>query len=127
MIIPMLVCKDVVQEIDFCKTAFGAEELSRRDSKTGHVIHALLSIDGSMLMVHDESPHLTSQSPKPDGSASVVTYLYCANVDDVIASAPACGARVLLPAEDQFWGDRVGRIIDPAGHVWNIAACLKAE
>lgn len=32
------------------------------------------------------------------------------------------GTKVLIPAEDQFWGDRVGRIIDSPGHVWNIAA-----
>ncbi len=30
--------------------------------------------------------------------------------------------RVLLPAADQAWGDRVGRLIDPAHHVWNVAS-----
>lgn len=52
----------------------------------------------------------------------MVIYLYFENVDAVIERAEAAGARVLLPAQNQFWGDRVGRIIDPAGHVWNIAA-----
>ncbi|HZQ45988.1 MAG TPA: VOC family protein [Verrucomicrobiae bacterium] len=58
----------------------------------------------------------------PAGSSPVVIYLYFENVDAVIERAEAAGARVLLPAQNQFWGDRVGRIIDPAGHVWNIAA-----
>ena len=48
-------------------------------------------------------------------------YLYLPDVDATIDRAVAAGARVVLAAEDQAWGDRVGRIIDPASHVWNIA------
>jgi PhnB protein len=48
-------------------------------------------------------------------------------VDSVIVRAVTAGARVLLPAADQFWGDRVGRIVDPSGHVWNIAARIKTK
>ena len=43
----------------------------------------------------------------------------------MIERAKHVGAQVLLPAADQFWGDRVGRILDPSGHVWNIAARLE--
>lgn len=122
MIIPMLVCKDAGKEIDFCKGAFDAVELSRRTAKDGSVIHALLSIRDSMIMVHDESPHLGSKAPLADGSSSVVNYFYCDDVDAVIQIAVAFGASVLIPTADQFWGDRVGRLIDPSGHVWNIAS-----
>jgi PhnB protein len=118
----MLVCRDAAAEIDFCQRAFGAVELSRREAEDGSVVHATLKIEESLLMVHDESPHLASRAPQKDGSSSVVTYLYGDEVDAVIERAMAAGAKVLLPAEDQFWGDRVGRIVDPAGHVWNIAA-----
>lgn len=124
MLIPMLVCTDPEAEIQFCKAAFGATELSRRAAQDGHVIHATLMIHQSLLMVHDVSSHLASRPPGQDGSSPVVTYLYGEEVDPVIERAIAAGARVLLPAEDQFWGDRVGRIMDPAGHVWNIAARL---
>lgn len=122
MIIPMLVCRDAEAELNFCVQVFGAVELSRRTAENGSVMHATLMIHQSMLMVHNESPHLASRAPLTDGSASVVTYLYDENVDEIIERSVALGAKVLMPAEDQFWGDRVGRIIDPAGHVWNIAA-----
>lgn len=122
MIIPMLVCRDAGAELDFCVQAFGAAELSRRTAEDGSVVHATLMIHQSLIMVHNETPHLASKAPQVDGSSSVVTYLYDENVDEIIKRAVALGARVLMPAEDQFWGDRVGRIIDPAGHVWNIAA-----
>ncbi len=122
MIIPMLVCRDADAELEFCVQAFGAVELSRRTAEGGKIIHATLMIHQSLIMLHNESPHLASKAPQPDGSSSVVTYLYDENVDEIISKATALGAKILMPAEDQFWGDRVGRIIDPAGHVWNIAA-----
>lgn len=106
----------------FYKSAFGAEELSRRPLQDGTVLHATLTIDGAMLMVHSESPNLASRAPQPDGNSSVVIYRYVHDVDSVIERAVAAGANVLLPVKNQFWGDRVGRIIDPSGHVWNIAS-----
>ena len=120
----MLVCLDAGAEIDFCKAAFGAVELSRRSGADGAVIHATLRIDEAVVMVHCEFAPLLSRAPQPDGSSSVVIYLYVQNADSVIKRAEDVGARVLLPAADQFWGDRIGRIIDPSGHVWNIAARL---
>ena len=124
MIIPMLVCADAARQIEFCKAAFDAVELSRRAGADGRVVHATLSIHESLFMVHDDSPHLGSRPPPADGSSPVVTYLYCDDVDTTMAKAVAAGARVLMPAADQFWGDRVGRIIDPAHHVWNVTTRL---
>jgi PhnB protein len=37
----------------------------------------------------------------------------------------ANGARVLVPLQDQFWGDRVAWFIDPAGHVWTVASRIE--
>jgi PhnB protein len=121
-VIPMLVCRNAASEMDFCKTAFGAVELSRRSAPDDSVVHATLSIGGTMVMVHGVFPHLASRAPEPDGSSPVVIYVYVEDADRVIERAVAFGAKVLIPAADQFWGDRVGRIIDPAGHVWNVAA-----
>jgi PhnB protein len=120
-VIPMLVCLDAASEIEFCKAAFGAVELSRRSGPDGTVIHATLRIGEAMVMVHGEVPVLASRAPQSDGSSSVVIYLYLEGVDIVIGRAVAAGARILIPVADQFWGDRVGRIIDPSGHVWNVA------
>ncbi len=124
MVIPMLVCRDGASEIEFCKSAFGALELSRREGSDGTVVHATLAIGGAMVMIHGEFPALGSRAPQPDGSSPVVIYLYVQEVDSVIERAVRTGARVLIQAADQAWGDRVGRIIDPSGHVWNVATRL---
>ena len=124
-VIPMLVCLDGASEINFCKTAFGAVELSRRSSPDGTVVHATLSIGQNMVMVHGVVPALASHAPQSDGSSPVVIYLYLEDVDAVMERAVAAGARVLIPVTNAPWGDRVGRIIDPSGHVWNVANRLK--
>jgi PhnB protein len=121
-VIPMLVCRDGAAEIGFCKAAFGAVEVSRRAAEDGSVTHATLGIGELLIMVHGETEHLASRAPQPDGSSPVVIYLYLENVDAVIERAVAAGARILTPLADQFWGDRMARIIDPAGHVWNVAS-----
>ena len=121
MLIPMLTCSDTAAEIQFCKDAFGAILLSERVWSDGKIIHATLAIAGALFMVHGEIAHLKSRSPQTDGSSSVVIYLYVPDPDHTMEAALQCGARILLPVEDQPWGDRVGRAMDPAGHVWNIA------
>jgi PhnB protein len=126
-VIPMLVCRDAASEIDFCKAAFGAVELSRRADADGTVVHATLTIGEATIFVHGEFPALASRPPPLDGSSSVVIYVYLEDVDRVIDRAVAAGARVLIPVTNAFWGDRVGRIIDPSGHVWNVATRAKDE
>jgi PhnB protein len=121
----MLMCRDPEAEIAFCAAAFGAEELSRRSGDDGQILHATLHIGGLMLMVHGETPWMTSRPPALDGSSPVVIYLYLPEVDVLMERAVAAGARVLFPVEDQFWGDRKGSIVDPEGHLWNIASRVK--
>jgi PhnB protein len=117
----MLVCRNASSEIEFCKAAFGAVEVSRRSAQDGSVLHATLKIGSAMIMVHGETPNLASRAPDADGSSPVVIYLYLQDMDAAIERAIASGARLLIPAKNSSWGDRVGRVIDPEGHVWNVA------
>lgn len=43
------------------------------------------------------------------------------HVDKVIAAAAEHGARILVPAEDKFWGGRSGYFADPDGYPWEVA------
>jgi PhnB protein len=126
-IIPMLVCRNASSEIEFCKTAFGAVEVSRRTAQDGSVVHAALKVGTAMIMVHGEVPTLASRAPQVDGSSAVVIYFYLQDVDAVIDRAVGAGARLLLPATNASWGARVGRIVDPEGHVWNIATRINEK
>lgn len=121
VIIPRLFCKDPAKEIDFCVGALEAVELGRRRGPDGAVVHALLTIRGEMIMIEGEWPSLPSRAPASDGSSPVVIFLYVEDVDRVVERASALGAETLVPAQDQFWGDRIAWIMDPSGHVWTLA------
>jgi PhnB protein len=125
VVIPRLFCRDVVAEIDFCKNTFGAVELVRRSGPDGTAAHALMTIGPAMIMIEAEWPSLASRAPKPDGSSPVVIYVYVEDVDQTVERAVAGGAKVLVPVANQFWGDRIGWVMDPSGHVWTIATRIE--
>ena len=124
-VLPMLVCRDVATEIDFCKTTFNAIEKVRRPGPDGKAAHAALTINEAMIMLECEWPSVSSRPPQTDGSSPVIIYVYVENVDSAIERAVAAGGKILIPAKDQFWGDRTARIIDPEGHVWMISSRIE--
>jgi len=124
-IIPRLYCRDVAAEIDFCKNTFGAVEGVRRPGPDGKAAHAMMMIGPAMLMIEAEWPGLPSRAPTPDGSSPVVIYVYVEDVDKTVERAVAAGAKVLSPVQNQFWGDSIGSVMDPAGHVWTIATRIE--
>jgi len=125
VVMPRLYCRDVAAEMDFCKTVFGAVELNRRPGPDGKAAHGLMTIGPAMIMIEAEWPGFASRAPVPDGSSPVVIFVYVEDVDGAIERAVAAGSKVLVEAKDQFWGDRTGWIMDPAGHVWTIASRIE--
>lgn len=122
LVMPRLVCRDAAAEMDFCIRTFDAEDLNRRLGPDGKVVHGLLKISGEMVMIEGEWPGLPSRPPTPDASSPVVIFVYVPDVDATLARAVANGATVLVPLQDQFWGDRIAWFSDPAGHVWTVAS-----
>ena len=128
VVMPRLFCRDVAAEIDFCEKTFGAVERVRRPGPDGTVAHALMTIGPAMIMIEAEWPGLTSRAPKPDGSSPVAIFVYVEDVDKTVEHAVKGGAKVLVPVENQFWGDRIGWVMDPSdpsGHVWTIATRIE--
>ena len=72
-------------------------------------------------MIEMEWPSLASRGPSLDASSPVVIFVYVEDVDQTIERAVGRGAQVLVPAKNQFWGDRTAWIMDPSGHVWTVA------
>jgi PhnB protein len=125
VVIPRLFCRDVAAAIDFCTNTFGAVERVRRPGPDGTVAHALMTIGPAMIMIEAEWPGVASRAPKADGSSPVVIYVYVEDVDKTVERAVAGGAKVLIPVSNQFWGDRIGWVMDPSGHVWTIATRIE--
>ena len=104
---------------------FGATERLRLDGPDGKIGHAELQIGDSLIMLADEDPEMGALGPRKVGGSSVGIHLYLADVDAATARAVAGGAKLTRPVADQFYGDRLGTIEDPFGHIWHIATHIE--
>ncbi len=123
---PMLTVQDAAAAIDFYKKAFAAEERFRMPTPDGKgVAHAELKIGDSVLMLGDEMPGQECRSPVSCGGTPVSFYVYVEDVDAAFKTAVDAGGKVRMPVEDMFWGDRIGEVVDPSGHVWTLATHME--
>jgi PhnB protein len=120
---PLLSVRNGARAVSFYQSAFGAEQLFRVDGDNGEVV-AQLSVEGAEFWVADESPPHHNFSPETLGGSSVRMVVVVADPDEVFARAVAAGASVVWPVKDQH-GWRVGRVVDPFGHHWEIGRPLR--
>jgi PhnB protein len=122
-VLPHLVVDDAAAAIDFYVKAFDATELGRVPGPDGKLIHAAVQINGSTVMLQDDFPEMSggkSMTPKALGGSPVTIHLVVTDVDNQFQRAVDAGATVVMPVEDQFWGDRYGVLQDPFGHQWSM-------
>jgi PhnB protein len=112
---------DAEAAIAFYCDAFGATEVMRLSDAAGGILHAEIQIGDSIVMLAPEKAEWGNRSPHTLGGSPVHLHVYVPDVDAVVARAAAAGATVLGAVADQFYGDRSGRIVDPAGHVWIVS------
>ncbi len=118
---PHLVCAGAAEAIEFYKKAFGAVDEGRLPGPDGKLMHAMIRIGGSAVMLVDEMPQWGALGPKSLEGSPVTLHLYVEDVDAAVKRAVAAGAKVTMPVEDMFWGDRYGKLEDPFGHHWSVA------
>jgi len=130
-LVPHLVVNGAAQAIEFYKKAFGATEITRMPAEDGkRLMHAEVRIGESTLYLCDDFPEYhggKSRAPAADGSNPITIHQYVRDCDASIKRAADAGAKVAMPAQDMFWGDRYGQIVDPFGHTWAFATPLGAK
>lgn len=123
---PAFTFKDSRKALDFYKKAFGAAETLVMPGPGGKgVMHATMKIGDSIVMLGDENPEMGCRSVETLGGSPVAFYLYVPDADAAFKKAVAAGAKVQMPMQDAFWGDRTGTVKDPFGHAWTFATHVK--
>jgi PhnB protein len=117
-IAPLLSVRRGAAAVEFYKTAFGATEVYRVEDPSGAVV-SRLSVDGGEFWVSDESPEHANFSPESLGGGTVRMILTVTDPDAMFARACAAGATQITAVENAY-GWRVGRVVDPFGHHWEI-------
>jgi len=116
-IAPMLSVRNGAKALAFYKAAFGAEE--RFKMENGGSVVATLSVGGAEFWVADESPEHFNYSPETLGGGTVRMVLVVNDPDAAFDRAVKAGAKVVVPMKDDY-GWRLGRVVDPYGHHWEI-------
>jgi PhnB protein len=117
-ITPWLSVRKSTEAVEFYKAAFGAVEVYRMDDPDGGVV-ARLSVDGAEFWIADESPEHFNFSPATLGGSSIRIIFTVADPDALFGRALKAGASQVYPVSERH-GWRVGRVVDPYGHHWEI-------
>jgi len=121
---PLLSVRNGARAVEFYKSAFAATEVYRMEDPGGAVV-ARLSVAGAEFWVADESPEHANFSPETLGGGSVRWILTVPDPDAAVARALAAGARQVVAVEEAY-GWRLGRVVDPFGHHWEIGRPLES-
>jgi PhnB protein len=127
---PYLSVRDGAKAMEFYRRAFGAKELIRRTTPDGKIVHGRLKIGNSILMLSDQFGAMSAPDTTTATGNRVTIHLYFPDVRSAWAKAVKAGATIVMPLDDQFWGERYGQLDDPFGHHWSLAQVVpmsKAE
>lgn len=111
------------EAIQFYAVAFGAREKFRLTEPGGRIGHAELDFGGTILMLADEFPEYNIRGPHACGGSPVT--IHVDNADEVIERAERAGAKIEMPVQHHFYGERSGCIRDPFGHRWTIGHSIE--
>jgi PhnB protein len=103
---------DAKGAMSFVKKAFGGKVRAVMPGPDGKIMHAEVKLGDTLLLFSDS----VQEPPRPAN-----LFMYVTSVDKTFAKAVKAGAKVIMPVQDMFWGDRWGRVEDPFGNRWSIA------
>jgi len=118
---PYLFIAGAAQALEFYKKAFGAKEISRQPTPDGKLIHAMMKIGDSFVMMSDAFEETPTPTPPTAGAPTAMIHIYTRDVDRLWNQALAAGAKVSMPLDNVFWGERHGQLEDPFGHRWTLS------
>jgi len=116
-IVPHIYVDGAAAGIQFYKRAFGAVELFRIAGRDGRIVHAELSICGSVVMIGDPDDTFYSE-PKALGRCTAGLHIFVNDNAALLRRAIDVGAEQIQPPTEMFYGASSASLRDPFGHVW---------
>lgn len=122
---PCIMVRGAKRALAFYEKAFGAETVTLMEMPgSDKVMHAEMRIGDCRVMMGDEWPEMPGSPVSPESVGNAVTsslFLYTEDTDAAYKRAISAGCKPLMPPENQFWGDRYAKVVDPFGHQWQFA------
>jgi len=124
-VFPYLRVRSAAAAIEFYRRAFGAVEDFRLAEPGGRIGHAELKFGSATVMLSDEYPEYGILGPAEGASTGSSIHLHVADVDTMTEQAVAAGAKLVMAPQDQFYGERASKIVDPFGHEWLLGSQIE--
>jgi PhnB protein len=118
---PELWVEHAGRALEFYRDAFGASVAHCVGE--GDDIVAQLAVGDAMFWIAAAGPDMGRFSPKALGGGTSRTLLVVDDPDAVVASAVDAGAVATSRVSDEH-GWRIGRVVDPFGHEWEVGKPL---
>lgn len=126
--VPSVFYKDALAALKWLEAAFGFETTTLVTDAEGRLGYSEMGFRGGFISVGSEwegPPIAPARMRSPASLDGVGTQFIRVNLpeglDGHCEQARAAGARIVAEPEDQFYGARVYRAMDPEGHVWNFS------
>lgn len=113
---PYLVVDDPAGLLDFVVKVFDAQVVSKMLDPDGAILHADVLIGDSHVMLGQAA----DDEPFP-----AMLHLYLLDCDTSYARALEGGAISLREPQDEYYGDRMGGVLDPFGNQWWLATHIE--
>jgi PhnB protein len=125
-IFPYIRVRDADAAIRYYTEAFGAKERMRLTEPSGRIGHAELAFgQAGVLMLSDEYPEYDLRAPQTPAEGATI-HLHVDDADALLQRAVDSGGTLVMAPQDQFYGERSGKVRDPFGHVWYIGHQIEA-
>jgi uncharacterized glyoxalase superfamily protein PhnB len=126
--VPTVFYRDPLAALKWLEQAFGFETTTLVTDAEGKVGHSEMAFQGGAIQVGGEweGPPVGATRMRSPGSAEGINTQFIRvhltdGIDAHCEVARAAGARIVAEPEDQFYGARVYRALDPEGHLWNFS------
>jgi len=120
-VVPHIYVDGASNGIAFYDRAFGAVELLRVNRPDGKILHAEISICGSLVMIGDPDDKLYAE-PRTLGRCTASLHIFSDDNEALLRRAVEAGAEEIQPPTDLFYGANSASVRDPFGHVWVLLA-----
>jgi uncharacterized glyoxalase superfamily protein PhnB len=131
-VVPCVFYKDPIAAMRWLEAAFGFETALVLTDAEGRLGHGEMTFLDYPITFGGEwsGPQLGGAAMKSPASLGGVGTQFVRlhlpeGLDDHCARARAAGARITQEPEDQFYGARTCRAMDPEGHIWTFSQLVK--
>jgi uncharacterized glyoxalase superfamily protein PhnB len=118
--------RDPKAALKFLEAAFGFELFMLIEDGEGNLVHSEMRYGNAAIMVGTEWSDDHKSPASLAGKNTQTVHIHVQDdIDGHCERARTAGFEIIMPPQDQFYGDRTYRARDPEGHIWTVGQTVR--